>query len=120
MTVADYEIALGRPFLQRTDRNQGQIDIICLAVNHSPGLRASQGLRDETVNENSTPFENDPAEELPRKTSSSFMAACSVYVSLCLPGSHLIQRDPPQIDKVKHEGQILPNIDLHKQSPVLL
>ena len=53
MTVTDYEITLG--YLLYRDRNQGQIDIY-----HSPSLRASQGLHDETVKENSTPYANDP------------------------------------------------------------
>lgn len=55
------------PLLQRTYPNQGQIYIICLALNHS-SLMASHGLHDETVNENGTPFENDhQREDLPRK-----------------------------------------------------
>ncbi len=45
------------------------------------------------------------------------------YVSLlclCVPvftREPFDQRHPSLIDKVKHEGQILPNIDLNKQSP---
>lgn len=49
---SDYEI--GIPVAQRA-QNQCQTDI-----NHSPFLRASQDLQHETVNENSTPYENDP------------------------------------------------------------
>lgn len=107
-------ICFGVPVLQRTDWNQGQIDIICLALNHSPILRAS---RDETVNEKTAPLMRMTLNE--KNSQENLILFHGGLVSLCVPVFTWEPFDPwhpPQIDKVKHEGQILPNIDPLKQS----
>lgn len=63
-----------------------------------------------TTKWNSTVYENDPQlRESPMNTSSSFTA----YHRAPLLMSSLLT----QIDKVKHEGHILPSIDLSKHPP---
>lgn len=85
-------------------RNQGLINI-----NHSPSLRPSWDLHDETGNETAPPM---------RMTLNENNSHVNLMFVYGIPGTPPAL-PPPQIDKVKHEGQILSNIDLSKHPPTL-
>lgn len=72
----------------------------------SPSLRPPWDQRDPTGNETATSCENDP-----------LLRIIIMFVH-DIPGAPPAP-PPPQTDKVKHEGQMLPNIDLSKHSPTV-
>lgn len=80
--------------------------------NPSSSLRPPWDQHDQTGKETAISCENDPLLRItPMETSCLFMTYQGCPPAPAPP--------PPQTDKVKHEGQMLPNIDLSKHSPSL-